>query len=274
MKFHSILSNMRARSAIGIGLSLLIHALILLFALDQAEVRVTESGESPTEPLQVSLITSAPTPKPAPQAEKQPAPEQKKAEKSRPAPRQQKTPSPQKNEVIRQADQGLPPPVAPKSTSKENLPPDMSDMLAAARERRRAAGIIEPDARPAEDDSAIARANIAEMVQRQARGRNETGGVFQITYKGVRNAEFVFRGWDLRRKTNSRQLIQVDAGPGGDIETAIVRRMIDLIRLYEREDFSWNSPRLGRVVILSARQRDSVELEEFLKRDFFDDRRR
>ena len=150
----------------------------------------------------------------------------------------------------------------------------MSDMLAAARERRRAAGIIEPDAKPVEDDNAIARANIAEMVQRQSRGRNESGGVFQITFKGVRTAEFVFRGWDLRRKTNSRQLIQVDAGPGGDIDTAIVRRMIELIRLYEKEDFNWNSPRLGRVVVLSARLRDSVELEEFLKRDFFEEQRR
>ena len=112
------------------------------------------------------------------------------------------------------------------------------------------------------------------MVQRQSRGRNESGGVFQITFKGVRTAEFVFRGWDLRRKTNSRQLIQVDAGPGGDIDTAIVRRMIELIRLYEKEDFNWNSPRLGRVVVLSARLRDSVELEEFLKRDFFEEQRR
>ncbi len=274
MKFHSILTNMRARTAIGIGLSLLIHALILFFALDQAKVRVAESGESPTAPLQVSLITQAPAPKPAVKAETPPQPEQKEVKKSSPAPRQQKSASQKKSEPLKQADQGKPPPVAPKTPSKEPLPPDMSDMLAAARERRRAAGIIEPDARPVEDDNAIARANIAEMVQRQSRGRNESGGVFQITFKGVRTAEFVFRGWDLRRKTNSRQLIQVDAGPGGDIETAIVRRMIDLIRLYEKEDFNWNSPRLGRVVVLSARLRDSVELEEFLKRDFFEEQRR
>lgn len=274
MKFHSILTNMRARTAIGIGLSLLIHALILFFALDQAKVRVAESGESPTEPLQVSLITQAPAPKPAVKAETPPQPEQKEVKKSSPAPRQQKSASQKKSEPLKQADQGKPPPVAPKTPSKEPLPPDMSDMLAAARERRRAAGIIEPDARPVEDDNAIARANIAEMVQRQSRGRNESGGVFQITFKGVRTAEFVFRGWDLRRKTNSRQLIQVDAGPGGDIDTAIVRRMIELIRLYEKEDFNWNSPRLGRVVVLSARLRDSVELEEFLKRDFFEEQRR
>lgn len=274
MKFPSILTHMRARPAIGLGLSLLIHALILLFALDQAKVRVAESGESPTAPLEVSLITQAPAPKPASKAETPPEPEQKKVEKSNPAPRQQKSASRKKTEPIRQADKGTPPPVAPKTTSKEALPPDMSDMLAAAREQRRAAGIIEPDAKPVEDDNAIARANIAEMVQRQSRGRNESGGVFQITFKGVRTAEFLFRGWDLRRKTNSRQLIQVDAGPGGDIETAIVRRMIDLIRLYEKEDFNWNSPRLGRVVVLSARLRDSTELEEFLKRDFFEEQRR
>ncbi|MES2026740.1 MAG: hypothetical protein V4448_14415 [Pseudomonadota bacterium] len=275
MKSNPTLANKRARTAIGIGLSLLIHALILLYALDRPTVRVAETGDSPTAPLTVSLIAQAPSSKPdastaitqpSPQIKKSGQPNETKQAKSSP----QKKSAPSKTNEVAKAK---PPPIAPKSTSTAPLPPDMSDMIQAARERRRAAGIMEPDSsdrQPAQDDNAIARANIAEMMQRQSRGRNESGGVFQITFKGVRTAEFLFRGWDVRRRTTSRQLITVDAGPTLDIDTAIVRRMIELIRIYEKGDFSWNSPRLGRVVILSARVQDSTELEEFLKRDFFE----
>lgn len=268
MKSIPILANMRARTAIGIGLSLLIHALILFFAMDRADVRVAETGDSPTAPLTVNLIAQAPSPKPAASAIA-PPPAQK-TESKKPV---QKKSGTAKAEQAKRAQP--PPPPSPKSTATALLPPDMTDMLNAARERRRAAGIQEPDnsVSPPADDNAIARANIAELMQQQSRGRNESGGVFQVTYKGVRSAEFIFRGWDLRRRTNSRQLILVDAGPNVDIETAIVRRMIELIRQYEKGDFQWNSPRIGRVVTLSARPQDSAELEDFLKRDFFDVRR-
>lgn len=262
MKSIPFLANMRARTATGIGLSLLIHALILFFVMDRAELRMAETGESPTAPLTVSLIAQAPSAKAAASTITPPS---QKTESTKPA---QKKSGTAKTE---QAKRAKPPPPAPKSTATALLPPDMTDMLNAARERRRAAGIQEPDnsIRPPADDNAVARANIAELMQQQSRGRNESGGVFQITYKGVRSAEFVFRGWDLRRRTNSRQLILVDAGPNVDIETAIVRRMIELIRLYEKGDFQWNSPRIGHVVTLSARPQDSSELEDFLKRDFF-----
>ena len=265
MKSIPFLAHMRGRTAAGIGLSLLIHALILFFAVDRADLRVTETGESPTAPLTVSLIAQAPSVKVTPSAITPPAEPAKKKEQAA----ARKKSAPGKKDASARAKA---PPLAPKSTATAMLPPDMSDMLAAARERRRAAGILEPDnsVKPASDDNAVARANIAEMMQKQSRGRNESGGVFQITYKGVRTAEFLFRGWDLRRKSNSRQLIIVDAPPNVDIETAIVRRMITLIRQYENGDFQWNSPRLGRVVTLSARAQDSTELEEFMKRDFFE----
>lgn len=257
--------HMRARTAIGIGLSLLIHALILFFFMDRADLRVSETGETPTAPLTVNLIAQAPKVTPSTIAPP-PSPSQK-TESAQP---EQKQSSRAKTEQLKPAQPSPPP--APTSTVTAPLPPDMSDMLNAARERRRAAGIQEPDnsLSPPADDNAIARANIAELMQQQSRGRNESGGVFQITFKGVRTAEFLFRGWDLRRRTNSRQLILVEAGPDGDIDTAIVRRMIALIRQYEKGDFNWNSPRLGRVVVLSARASDSRELEDFLKRDFFE----
>jgi hypothetical protein len=45
--------------------------------------------------------------------------------------------------------------------------------------------------------------------------------------------------------------------------------MIAIIREQESEDFIWESKRLGRNVLLSARARDTRGLEDFLMREFF-----
>jgi hypothetical protein len=45
--------------------------------------------------------------------------------------------------------------------------------------------------------------------------------------------------------------------------------MIELIRQYHKGDFNWESYRLDRVVVLSARSEDSKGLEDFLIREFF-----
>ena len=50
---------------------------------------------------------------------------------------------------------------------------------------------------------------------------------------------------------------------------AMVRRMIELIRTHYTGDFNWESHRLQRVVVLSARKEDQGELEDFLMREFF-----
>jgi hypothetical protein len=49
--------------------------------------------------------------------------------------------------------------------------------------------------------------------------------------------------------------------------------MIAIIREYEREDFLWESHRLGRSLMLSARAKDNAGLEEFMIREFFEDPR-
>ena len=167
----------------------------------------------------------------------------------------------------------MPEPPAPAVPDKSAPANDMSEMVAAARARRRAAGIPSPEDSPREDDARpqgdeVARANIARSIA-QARGRSGAGGVFQITHKGAREASFLFRGWDNDSRAGLRELVQVDAGPGGNVEDAIVRKMIELIRKYQPGDFSWNSHRLGRVVTLSARREDNAGLEEFLKKEFF-----
>ena len=47
--------------------------------------------------------------------------------------------------------------------------------------------------------------------------------------------------------------------------------MIAVIRDYEADDFQWESRRLGRTQLLSARLRDNARLEEFMMMEFFPD---
>jgi len=48
------------------------------------------------------------------------------------------------------------------------------------------------------------------------------------------------------------------------------RRTCAIIRGFEKEDFNWESPRRGHVV-LSARLSDNAALEDYLMHEFFDD---
>ena len=114
----------------------------------------------------------------------------------------------------------------------------------------------------------IAQANLNRNLQTLGRGEG-TSGVFQIISKGHRSAQFSFLGWTGDRRNGRRDIIDVDAGPNGNVEKAIIRRMIELIRTHYKGDFNWESHRLGRVVVLSARVEDTTGLEEFMMKEFF-----
>jgi hypothetical protein len=49
----------------------------------------------------------------------------------------------------------------------------------------------------------------------------------------------------------------------------MVKKMITLIREHYQGDFNWDSQRLGRTIVKSARLEDNAELEEFLMMEFF-----
>ena len=95
------------------------------------------------------------------------------------------------------------------------------------------------------------------------------GGVFQILSKSTLSATFAFNGWQPDRDRKWREVIEVTTPAGTDIERAIVKRMIQLIREHYQGDFRWESRYLGRVVTLSARPEDNDGLEDFLIREFF-----
>lgn len=90
---------------------------------------------------------------------------------------------------------------------------------------------------------------------------------------GYDDAEFTFYGWNRDIGRRAFQVIEVRRGTNPDINIAVVRRMIAIIREHEKEDFRWESKRLGRDVILSARLSDTAALEAFMMQEFFTDAR-
>jgi len=163
---------------------------------------------------------------------------------------------------------------SPSESPPEPSPAPPTDLMAyinQARARRRAAGLpdgrenaeaMTPGRQPSEDE--IRMANIKRNLQAPG-----TNGIFRIVRMGTRTAEFTFRGWTTDPSNSRLELIEVEAGPDGDVERAIVRRMIQLIRQYHEGNFNWESPRLGRVVVLSARMEENEGLEDFMMREFF-----
>ena len=153
---------------------------------------------------------------------------------------------------------------------------DTMSMLTAARERRRAL-----EAAAAEENSAaqqashgssdndIAMANINRNLQSAIHPRKGTNGIFTIISKGARIGQFSFRGWTNDPRQSTHETFEVDAGIGGNVELAIVRKMIELIRKHYAGNFNWESSRQGRVLELSARPADNAFLEEFMMREFF-----
>ncbi len=166
----------------------------------------------------------------------------------------------------------VPPPVA---TPRPAPQVDMLAMINARRERRRERQAQEEAAESAAErqrgaggvDAGLAALN--RNLQTLA-GDDGTGGIFQILSKGTLSAEFAFNGWQPGIHRHWREVIDVRIGPDGDLDRAIVRRMIQLIRGHYPGDFQWESRRLGRLVTLSARPEDQEGLEDFLLREFFD----
>jgi hypothetical protein len=258
----------RSRTLIGVGLSVLVHALLLFIVIRHS----MENEGGPRQPEQGPLVvrfTQALAP--PPRAVVLPPDRNSKPH----------TPRKQRAVIALQKPTLQAPPIAvepPEPVPEPNsLPqPDMMAMIDAARERRSAANhAAERDNAEAQAGNGvpstndIVMANINHSLQAQSSARYGTSGVFQILSMGARMAEFSFRGWTSDSRKSWRQVIEVDAGPQGDVELAVVRKMIELIRSHFDGDFNWESHRLGRVVVLSARISDNAGLENFMVREFF-----
>ncbi|MES2151132.1 MAG: hypothetical protein V4508_15235 [Pseudomonadota bacterium] len=239
---------------------MLLHLLLVAIYLLQPK---TEKHSAPTGGA-ITYITALPgKPKPKEQATKAPKPT--KVVKTAPIQMQRlpntiTLPNEKPVEVVK---------VEPKPV----VVPEV-DMSAAIEARRKARGQAQSD-QPAEESEAdrgnrIARANIAAANGRtQGDDRNETGGVFSLSNKTFHSADLKFRGWNPNFKRRWLQQVAVEQGGEVDIETAIVKKMIELIRKEKTGDFEWDSHRLQRVVTLSARVQDTAELQTFLFKEMF-----
>jgi hypothetical protein len=286
-------------------LSLLVHAAVLFFV---PPLRLAlRPAVDPDVPLAVELEKRRPAleapvtvPEPAfiPPAAPEAAPPRQAAPRPRavppprpPAPVAKPAPKPPASAPTvpdPPAAEAARPPVlqaAPEAAAPEPAPAARAGDLASYIEaRRRARGAAAPSAMP----SSPAPAQLDEEArQNQIVARNlglgrtpvfggsrtPGGGIFQITNLHYSYAEFLFFGWNKEIRRNTSQLIEVRKGEYSDIKVAVIRRMIAIIREHESGDFLWESPRLGRDVMLSARPADNAGLEEFLMREFFGEAR-
>ncbi|MBL8520976.1 MAG: hypothetical protein JNK75_09915 [Betaproteobacteria bacterium] len=256
------------RLAAGLFLSLLAHAALLWLA---PAVRPEPRGAAPLaldvsllppvdSPARAQAVAPAETPAPAPRA-------------ATPIPRRTLTAPPQ---VAQSFPVPAEPPDPPPREPRPAEPDDFSSVLEARRNQRlqqeAAAAAVnaeyrgaDPNAPGADRGAASARRNLAAL----GRSQPGTGGVFSILDIQHRRAQYAFNGWMPNRAGGWKEVIEVEAGPDGDVRRAIIRSMIGLIRKHYQGNFNWESHRLGRVVVLSARQEDNLGLEDFMMKEFF-----
>ena len=248
---------------LAIVFSLLVHGLILFLALPQLDL--DSAALAPTT-MQVSLAPPPAEAPPPPVA--LPKPPKKPKPISRPKVMTQK-PSSKPSDFNLPEAAPSPAPSAPVAPAKDQ-PVDMMAYVNAKRQQRLA---MENDAAK-QNAEAVAKEQgpSAEQVREQRIKDNlkvGTNGIFEITSLSARHAGFSFRGWTSDYSNARREAFEVEAGVGQDIRLLVVRKMIVLIRQHYQGDFNWESQRLGRVVIQSARPEDNAGLEDFMMMEFF-----
>lgn len=244
---------------VAIIVSLAIHAALLFFYI-QAPMKMNMGEPNPNDqPISV-VLNPITTPKPhvkasKPQAVVKHLPPNKKILTAKPTTSPASAPA-----VISATASSVPAPTPPSNAA----PSDMSSYINAVRARRAAeSGAVATDAEPQPSADDIRMANIKRNLQPPG-----GGGLFQIMRVGNDTASFVFRGWGNTYTSPLKEMIYVSADANTDIQHAIIRKMISIIRTRQTGDFTWESTN-GRVVTLSARLQDNVGLEDFLLNEFF-----
>lgn len=271
---------------IAVVLSLVLHALLLWWVVPVIDMKPLPEGttmnvslapppaqstpietpavlpsqpvEAPAEPTAeppVKVITQKPTRKPSP-TKPQDFKVPKVLSQTEPSPQQVPLTEPSK-------------PITP-TTPDVNVP---VDMMAYVNQKRAQRNASEADAAK-QNAQAVALENgpSAEEKRQQRIMENlkvGTNGIFEIKRIDGYSASFSFKGWTGDYSNARMQFFEVESQRGQDIRLLMVRRMIALIREHYQGDFDWESHRLGRTVVKSARIEDSAELEHFLMQEFF-----
>lgn len=264
----------------GIVVSLLLHALALWLVLDN-DTPVDKPLQANAERrIALNLVKPSASQVLDPPEPRQPIwPSQKKTSPAAAKKRQRVKPTATADKQAALPSKSVPAAPSPDRVRPDiALPDDLFSQIEAARKRRAEAaqsGLPELASEPmqqekADNDQSVALANI-EFSLRRARGtdRGDVGGVFQVRRVGYEDAEFIFRGWSERSRRNATRLVNVEKGHSTDIQTALIKKVIEIIREEKKGDFLWESKRLGKSITLSARLQDNNELEQFLMREFF-----
>ena len=259
-------------------ISIVLHVLVLWLVFPKITIK---TAPKPTA-IEVSLAPkkTAPVPEPIPvQSEVTPEPQKpvpnKKVIAQKPANKTSKPkvsdfsvpktmtaplPSPQQEPV----------PAKPAPRPSNEAPTDMAEYIAQQRAKR---DLSELDASRQNAAAAAAEQDPSEEAKRDARIKNNfnngTNGIFEIINLSSNSASFSFLGWTSSVSNAHREFFEVEAKNGQDVRLVMIRRMITLIRVHYQGDFDWQSQRLGRTIIKSARAEDSAELEDFLMQEFF-----
>lgn len=253
--------------------SVVIHGLAL-FVVPHEPVGGIEASPTGRDRLVVNLKPPA---SPPGAKSMQPALAESRPEPPPPARRPRESPAPvialNKSRERSQPAPSVPvmPAVPPRPAA--DAPTDMQSYVEAQRARRQAAEGFSGRAPAAFPAAPAAGPEPSEDEIRMAKVKRNltvgTSGIFQIISIESRRAAFSFRGWTNDSSNVRREYVQVEIGNNSSIEIAIVRKMIELIRRYYQGNFNWESQRLDRTVVLSARLEDNEGLEAFMLKEFF-----
>ncbi len=256
---------------VAIALSLLVHIAAMWHWLPRLEM--LNLAQPVHDTLEVRLSP------PAGPAAALPAP------RSRPTPAAPATPPPRASASLQPPASQSASPAITSNTSPPPAPPPIvapapiripsgGDLASYIEAQRLARGNPAPAAQPVDAEKSrsnqVAYANLAQQPLAFGYDPSKSGGIFDPRRMGYYDAEFMFYGWNKDARRRTPQLIEVKKGDASDIRIAMVRKMIEIIRQFEQEDFEWSSYRLGRDITLSARARDNAGLEDFMMREFFD----
>ena len=264
--------NISRNTLIAALVSLLIHALILFFVvptLKQApeltpppfEVVLAQPEQTETPPAPLPEILP-----PEPIPERPVAPIKKPKVMTKPV---TKTP--------KATDFSVPKVLTTPKPAADSLPTDPddkpTDMLAYVNKKRADRNAQESDAAKINAEAVAKERGPSEEERRDAKIKsnfqNGTNGIFEITSLSSNSATFTFLGWVGDFSASHRQYFNVEASRGEDVRRVMIRRMISLIREHYQGDFNWESHRMARTIVLSARPEDSSGLEDFLMLEFF-----
>jgi hypothetical protein len=263
---------------VAVALSLILHAALLFGWLPKVPMLPFEDLKEGRPSGSLAVHLAPPPPSRPPSAASVPVMQ------APPTPARRMPPSAAPPSAPRMLSTERPSPAAALPPPVEATPPpaeDLASYIAAHRRAQPASAPSPPSLPPQPEESEQERHNRAVAA---SLGLNQTpsfgsekrrgGGMFQIERVGYNDGEFFFYGWNKDIRRNSQQMIEVSRGNNPNMQIAIVRKMIAIIREHVDGDFVWESERLHRDVTLSARASDTAGLEDFLMQEFFSDRRR